>query len=532
MKTMLIALVVFTTVLVSAQTTSPTAAADAAFDAGRMDVALKLYDEVLARDPMNVQALTRSAMMLSWQKQWDEAIRRYEKVLSVDPKNEKARLERAKVLSWSHQYAKSIAAFRELEASEPGNIDAMLGVGRVLSWSGNQPAARQQYLKTLQAHPDSLEAMLGVAQTYAWSGSDAQARTWYNKVLAVDPARREAVMGMAYLDLESGDRLTAERGATQLATRFPNDDEVVELRTAVKRAGTPTLRTMYDHIDDTDRNRVDTWGVESAFPSARNSDLTFGYTHYDLEDFLHQKGTIESGYGSLALRPALGQRLILRGGVDRLNGTVGSDRNKLTGRIAYVFGAGSSFETALTADHRPFRYTTTSLDRGVTLTAYTLSMTTKPNAQLQLTFGGGYWHISDSNNRQSADAALAWRFPMTGLRTDLSYNFHYFDYDKRLGNGYFDPQNFRANSLQLDLHKDFRTVYATAMAERGVQSFTLAGVSKKNDHFFTYGGTLGIRFSKSVVLELGATKSDSASQNPAGFESKEYTARLRIQPSP
>ncbi len=530
MRTMLIALVILTTVLVSAQTAAPTAAADAAFDAGRMDVALKLYDEVLARDPMNVQALTRSAMMLSWQKQWDEAIRRYEKVLSIDPKNEKARLERAKVLSWSHQYAKSIAAFREVETSDPGNIDAMLGVGRVLSWSGNQAAARQQYQRTLERHPDSLEAMLGIAQTYAWSGNDAHARTWYNKVLAVDPARREAVMGMAYLDLEEGDRFAADRGATQLATRFPNDDEVVELRSAVRRASSPTLRTMYDHIDDTDRNRVNSWGVESAFPSAKNTDLTFGYTRYDLEDSLHQNGSIDSGYGSLLLRPAHAQRLILRAGLDRTRGTTGHDSSKATGRIVYVFGAGSSVETALTADHRPFRYTTTSVDRGVTLTSYSITASTRPAAALQLNVGAGYWDISDSNSRRSADAALAWRLPMTGVRTDLAVNFHYFDYDKRMGNGYFDPQNFRASSLQLDLHKDFKTVYAHAMGERGLQSFTLGNVSKKNDHFFTWGGTLGIRFTKSVALELAATKSDSASQNPAGFESKEYTARLRIQP--
>ncbi len=418
MRTMLIALVIFTTALVFGQTTSPTAAADAAFDAGKLDAALKLYEEVLARDPMNVQALTRSAMMLSWQKQWDESIRRYDKVLSIDPKNEKARLERAKVLSWSHQYAKSIDAFRQIETDDPGNIDAMLGVGRVLSWSGNQPAARQQYQRTLERHPDSLEAMLGIAQTYAWSGNDSHARVWYNKVLGKDPARREALMGMAYLDLEQGDRFAASHGATQLASRFPNDDEVVELNTAVRRASSPTLRTMYDHIDDTDKNRVNSWGVESAFPSARNSDLTFGYTRYDLEDSLHQTGSIDSGYGSLFLRPVQRQRLILRAGVDRLNGTAGRDSNKATGRIVYIFGAGSSFETTLTADHRPFRYTTSSLDRGITLTSYSVSAATRPNAQLQLSLGAGYWHISDSNTRQSPHAALASGLPDTGVGDD------------------------------------------------------------------------------------------------------------------
>jgi len=507
----------------------PLAAADAAFARDKTADALVLYNTALSQNPDNVHALVRSAMLLSWKKEWNEAIRRYEKALTIDPQNATARLERAKVLSWSRQYSKALVAFRELAAADPSNVNAQLGVARVLSWSGRQPAARAEYMKILGRTPNSVEATIGVAQTYAWSGEEANARVWYGKALQTDATHRGAILGMAYLDLEGGDRFEASRKATQLETRFPNDEEVRTLRGAVNRAASPLVRVSYDHTDDTDKNEVQSYAVEAVFGLRRRADLTFGYSRYDLTNSSNLQGSIQSGFAQLFTRPTASQRLILRAGVDKLERTNGSSRNEPIGRVTYALGAGSKFETTLIAERRNFRYSTTSLDRGIRIDSYSVAFQAKPASSLRLTASGGRWNLSDDNRRTGANAGVSWRWPVSGVRVDTGYSFQYFDFDRNLDNGYFDPQGFTSNALSLDLHKDFRTVYAHASVERGIQSFELNGLDTDDDQYMTWGGVLGIRFSPQVSLELSALKSDSAVQNPSGFESEQYSARLRIQ---
>ena len=91
------------------------AAADAAFDAGDSARALVLYDEILAADPNDANALLRSGKLLSWDRKYDEALARYERALTRDPKNSEVELERAKVLLWSRRYDEAIRGFERVD---------------------------------------------------------------------------------------------------------------------------------------------------------------------------------------------------------------------------------------------------------------------------------------------------------------------------------------------------------------------------------------------------------------------------------
>ena len=112
--------------------------ADRAFDAGEHARALGLYEAVLAAEPDHTHALVRSAMLLSWQREFDEALDRYERCLELEPDNEKALLERAKVMSWDRRYDKASEAFRSMLEIDPDHREARLGLARCLSWSGQQ----------------------------------------------------------------------------------------------------------------------------------------------------------------------------------------------------------------------------------------------------------------------------------------------------------------------------------------------------------------------------------------------------------
>lgn len=537
------------------------AAADAAFRGGKNAEALRLYDAVLAAEPDNVPALVQSGQLLSWQKEYDAAIDRYDRALQLDPGNAKARMERAKVLSWSRQWDKAAAAYREILANEPQNADAKIGLARVLSWSkhydeasvayrrileedpanndaqiglarnlswsGRQEAARAEYMKILESKPGDVDATLGVAQTYAWSGQRESARDWYQRVLNVEPDRREAILGMAYLDLASGERGEAGRRTSQLESRFPQDEEVRELRGAVNRATAPTFRAGYDSIEDTEDNQVDIFGAEVGFALPKRSDLSIGYSHHDLTNRDEVDATIDGFFATFVARPTLSQRLGLRIGTETISPTVGDENSETTGRASYAFGVGTKFETTLMAERRPFRYTTRSVDAGIVIDAYTLSFGIQPTSAFRIGLSGNSWSLSDDNERTGADANMTYRWKIGGARLGTGYVFHFFDYDLNLDNGYFDPQDFTSHGAQLSLYNEIRSFYFDATVEGGIQSFELAGIETSDDQYFTGTLLLGFRITPGLAFELIGVHSDSALENPAGFESDQYSARLR-----
>jgi Tfp pilus assembly protein PilF len=523
-------LVLFGAVTASGQSASELfAAGDLAFREGRTADALRLFDQVLAVDPGHAGALTKSAMLLSWSGKSDEAIRRYERVLAADPRNATARLERAKVLSWSRQYAKALAAFREIIAREPGNPEAQLGIARILSWTGRQKEARAEYQRILEREPTNVDALVGVAQTFAWSGDQPSARWWYGRALQADPARREAEMGLAYADLADGDIRAASQRTTQLSARFPEDKEVGELRTAVKRASTPAFRTVVEHSEDTARNELSLVGVEAGFVLPHRSDLTVGYAQQEVADALGRDGRIEAGSLSLLWRPTSRQRILFRPAAERVTRTDGRSTTEAAGHFTWAFGLGTRLEGAADYDRQTFRATTSSLDNGIVVDAYSFSLTARPHPRWRLTGYASKWRLSDSNERDALDGSLAFTWPVSAARIETAYSIRTFDFAETLNHGYFDPQDSIAQSLVLQVSKDMRTVYVSGLVENGRQSFRWNGVRSPSERFLTWAGMIGVRLSPMVAIEITGSKSDAAVTNPTGYESEQYSARLRIQ---
>lgn len=532
MRRLGIVLMVFCALQLFAQTpvaTDPLIAADEAFARGDHAEALRLYEQVLTMRPNELQALVRAAMLRSWQGDFDEAVRNYERALAVDETNAMARMERAKVLSWSGRSGEAVAAFREILEREPGNMDARLGLARVLSWSGRQQEARAAYQSILSTQPNHVEAMVGVAQTYAWSGTPSRAREWYAKALATEPERREAELGLAYVDLAEGDFTAANRRSFELQSRYPEDKDVRELRTAVQRASRPVVRAAWTVTDDIADNRVEYYGVDAAFAMPRRSELTVGYGRYDITDGSDRQGNNDSGFVSLLLRPSSSQRVVLRAGADRIDDTVGGSNTELNGRISWAVGLGSMLEASFDVERTPFRATTIALDRGIVLDIASTTLTFRPAKGWRLMGTAGMWQLSDDNERRNFDGSIHYTWPLRRLRVTTGYTARYFDFERSMNNGYFDPQDSLSQSLSLELGRDFKPAYINAFVESGLQEFEWQGVKSDREQFLSWGALFGIKLNPVVALEFYGRKSDAALANPSGYESEEFAVRFRVQ---
>jgi hypothetical protein len=161
--------------------------------------------------------------------------------------------------------------------------------------------------------------------------------------------------------------------------------------------------------------------------------------------------------------------------------------------------------------------------------AYSASLLFTPIPSVRFTGAGGIWRFSDTNERTSGDAGVSYVWPVKSIRIETGYAYHTFSYDKSLGHGYYDPQDYSAHAGSLDVNKDFRYVNLHGYLERGVQSSTFRGFTSDNDQFETIVGVVGFKITPLAVLELVWNRSNSALQNPSGFKSKGYAVRLRLQ---
>jgi len=474
------------------------AAADEAFDAGDNANALDLYDEVLADDPGNIHALLRSGMLLSWDRKYDEALARYDRALTREPRNEAVLLERGKVLLWSRRYDDAIASFDLV----------------------------------LKQNPKAPWALCGTAQAYAWRGQNAKARPYYERALAADPDLKEAQMGLAYVDLEEGDTSAALALSTTLTAKYPDDAEVADLHRAVHKARAPWVQIGYDHMDDSDENRMNTYLAEGGFSMAARTDLRFGYAHSDLHGPVpanaDANGTADILYGVLGWQPKPRRRGELRLGAAQLTDSTGNERTTGVGGLAYAFPMATWTGRAAIA-YDPFLYSPQILDNEIDITSATFSASGRSSAHVQIETDAGYGDFSDGNTRLNADAGAwyVWKWPKRTLL--LGGVVRYLTFSEDLNDGYFDPSNLIAGLASLRSSGGIgssKWEYEAAV-EAGVQSYTFDGAKTTGKPLWNLYGLVARPLPRGLSFQIYAGYGNSSTASGPGFDSWTYGARLR-----
>lgn len=136
----------------------------------RQREALGLITEVLAKDHVNVDALTMRAVIHLWQRDTDAAITDLQTVLREQPDTEVALLLLAKAQLQSSNQILAINALEKLLALNPDNETAVLLMAQTLSHDGQRSAARDLLQQYLQRHPGQLIAMEALVEQHLWLG--------------------------------------------------------------------------------------------------------------------------------------------------------------------------------------------------------------------------------------------------------------------------------------------------------------------------------------------------------------------------
>ena len=208
---------------------------------------------------------------------YEDALKIYQQVLAGDPANPEALNSLGATLCKVGRYVEAEQAFRYALSLAPDYVEANYNLGSVLRWTGNMEEAELWFRRALKANPTHVAARSGLGLTLAHLGRTRDAKARFEKVLKASPRDPEALFGMALIAKAEGRFSEAEAILKQVIEDQP--------KMAAAWAALATLRKMTPADDDWLRAAREL--LESGIGRLEKADLLFaiGKYHEDIGDF-------------------------------------------------------------------------------------------------------------------------------------------------------------------------------------------------------------------------------------------------------
>jgi len=176
-----------------------------------------------------------------WAKDFSDALRIYNEILEKDPANSRVLLHKALAYSWSGEYEKSIKIFDQLLVSDPDNPEALLNRADTLKRKGALDEAEAAYREAFAKHPKDLPILEGLAEILNLRGKHQEAVEIYDKGLAFDEKRSSLWSGRAWAWHWLGIYTKAGQDIEKALELDPKNQSALELRS--RRAAVNTQQT-------------------------------------------------------------------------------------------------------------------------------------------------------------------------------------------------------------------------------------------------------------------------------------------------
>jgi tetratricopeptide (TPR) repeat protein len=173
--------------------------ANALYDKGQWDAAIREYREILSRSPSLGMINLQIAAAYRGKKAYDDALAAYNELLKTDPANEKAKVG---IAMTNLEKGDLEAAERTLEsaAQAPGATrEVFYDLGEVKRARSLTDEAAKAYTKAAEVDPTWGKPQLALGRIAMDKGDAAAARKYFQMVTEVDPVSPEATQAATML---------------------------------------------------------------------------------------------------------------------------------------------------------------------------------------------------------------------------------------------------------------------------------------------------------------------------------------------
>lgn len=130
-----------------------------------------------------------------------DKVKMLQDVVAKDPKNMNALIELGNILMDTRRYAEAVEPYGKALALDPKNVDVRVDMGTCLKESGKPDMAIKEYLKALAINPNHINANKNMAVVLAYDLKDGkQAIKYFEKSLSLAPNAPDAGAIKAEID--------------------------------------------------------------------------------------------------------------------------------------------------------------------------------------------------------------------------------------------------------------------------------------------------------------------------------------------
>lgn len=460
---------------------------------------LKMYDDAsrvlliaLKNNPNDAKTHSKLATVYSVNNQPKKAVEAVKKAVALEPKNMEYLRNQASLANWVGDYKLAVDSYKEV-FEQTKEHPLLLQIARTNAWSGHLDVAAENFKNYLQEHPEEKEIYIDYARTEIWRGDYQSAKDILDAY--VKRFSNDDMSQTLYADLYSRAEWPNKSHSLYepLLEENPNDYMLNYLKTLALHydkqvdASIESLQKVKS-LDSTSKDTLDlSKVVQTPF---RSNIGASGLYFQDIDDIRHTEVSL---YGEYFVNPktslytkVIYDNLLAKndsyyknidgtsnidittvgvGATHRVNEYAKVDlflgdartENKaiLVGNLNIRADLGDKNTLFLKASKDFYKISPRSVSIGVQRAHASALLEYRPTLEDTILLQGEYELFSSQNNKWGAIVAPRRAFVRTeNWGVDFGVKAWLFGFDKKLNQGYYDPELFE--SYMLTIHSIYR----------------------------------------------------------------------------
>ena len=196
-------------------------------DQGKVDAALREFQQHVAADPKDRDAFTRLTSAYFVAKKFPEAEQAINAALKRNPKDTSALLERSKLYLVTAKFSEAETDLNQVLRADPNSAIAYYLLSKVFVARGQQLTARQQLGKALDFNPSLLAARLELAQSLTASGAAKGALELLDQTPESQKETLPVIVARNWAYFGTGDHAELGKSIAGGLTKYKGDRDLV-----------------------------------------------------------------------------------------------------------------------------------------------------------------------------------------------------------------------------------------------------------------------------------------------------------------
>lgn len=223
---------------------------------------LTLIEQVLAKKPSNIKALTIAGRIYQQQNKIDKAIEAYEKVLLSQPSEQGVYLVLGRIYWNNNNFNDAERVFEQMTVNISDSYAAYFFYGKALAAQGKLASAEKALLKSIKLESSLEEPRLELLKIYESQNQFHKIPSVYKAILENDPGNHNAAFGLAELYHKTKKDAQSLEILAGLGHRIDNDESIIS--------------TLFDRYLESKRYPEAAWMLKGMLKSApHNSALHY-----------------------------------------------------------------------------------------------------------------------------------------------------------------------------------------------------------------------------------------------------------------